>query len=187
MAKVIWKPIVGFEGLYEVSSDGRVRSVFRYKKELKPMISNSGYERVDLFKNKKRKQFSIHRLVADAFCEKQEGKNIVNHKDECKTNNCAENLEWVDQKYNCNYGSAQKKKVVNTDYSKRKINNFNQILKCSKPISQYTKEGIFVKNWKSASECFKKTGIPISCIRRVCREERKTAGGFIFKEGMMTY
>lgn len=187
MAKVIWKPIVGFEGLYDVSSNGKVRSLYRYKKELKPMISNSGYERVDLFKDKKRKQFSIHRLVAEAFCEKQHGKNIVNHKDECKTNNCADNLEWVDHLYNCNYGSGIKRRVVNTDYSKRKINNANQILKCSKPISQYTKNGVFIKNWKSASECFRHTGIPISGIRKVCKGERKTTGGFIFKEGMMTY
>ena len=72
--------------------------------------------------------------------------------------------------------------VINTDYSKRKINNANQIKACSKPILQYTKNGEFIKKWVSASACARETGISSSCIRRVCLNERKTAGGFIFKE-----
>ena len=97
----IWKSILDYEGLYEVSNYGRVRSVYRYKRILKPMISNSGYERVDLFKNKNRKQFSVHRLVALTFIDNPEGKEIVNHKDENKLNNHMDNLEWVTNKENC--------------------------------------------------------------------------------------
>jgi len=182
MSKVIWLPVVGYEGLYEVSSNGLVRSIYRYKRVLKPMISNSGYERVDLFKNKTRKQFSVHRLVAQAFCDNPNNFDVVNHKDECKTNNNYENLEWVSHADNCSYGTAIARRLSNTDYSKRRVNNENQIRVCSKPISQYSKDGEFIKNWKSASECSRETGISISGIRGVCTGKRKTVKGFIFKE-----
>lgn len=182
MTEEIWKPVLGYEGLYEVSNTGKIRSLFRYKKELKQGNTGSGYKHVQLFKNKKAKWKLVHRIVAEAFCEKIEGCNIVNHKDENPLNNNANNLEWCTAQYNNTYGTRLKKMVINTDYSKRKINNANQIKACSKPILQYTKNGEFIKKWVSASACARETGISSSCIRRVCLNERKTAGGFIFKE-----
>ena len=182
MTEEIWKPISGYEGLYEVSNTGKIRSLFRYKKELKQRTSNSGYKRVQLWKDKIGKWYSVHRLVADVFCFKPDGCDVVNHKDECKTNNNANNLEWCTLQYNNTYGDRLKRMVTNTDYTKRRINNGNQIKACSKPITQYTKEGSFLRSWNSASECSRATGIAISNIRRVCNGERKTASGFIFKE-----
>lgn len=185
MAKVIgevWKPIPNYEGFYEVSNTGKVRSVYRYRRVLKPMISNTGYERVDLFKNKHRKQFSVHRLVAMAFIDNPNAKPFVNHKDENKLNNSADNLEWVSHVENCRYGTAIKRRTQHLDYSKRRINNAGQIKACSKPIAQYTKDGIFIRNWKSASECARENGWQISNIRRSCVRKGATAYGYIFKE-----
>lgn len=188
MANVIerWKPIVGYEGLYEVSDHGRVKSLYR-NKIMRPMISNSGYERVDLFKGKKRKQRSIHRLVAEAFVPNLQKKPQVNHKDENKLNNKAENLEWVTQIENCNYGTAIARRVAHTDYAGRKIDRTNQINACSKPISQFTKDGKFVRTWKSATECSRELGFSISGIRAVVLGKRNSIYGWIFKEGVMAY
>lgn len=183
MARVIeWRPVPGYEGFYEVSNSGQVKSIYRYKKILKPMISNTGYERVDLFKNKVRKQFSVHRLVAMAFIDNKDKKPFVNHKDENKRNNNVDNLEWVTHIENCHYGTAIKRRTENLDYQKRVVNNARQIEACSKPVSQYKKDGTFIRKWRSASECSRATGITISSIRRSATGERKTAGGFIFKE-----
>lgn len=179
----IWKAVDGYEGLYEVSNTGKVRSLYRYKRTLKPIISNSGYERVDLFKNKTRKQFSVHRLVACAFVNNPDNKPFVNHKDENKTNNHSNNLEWVTPEENCVYGTAIIRRTLNTDYSKRRNNSANQIKACSKPILQYTKDGVFVKAWSSASECSRKTGFSISGIRSVVKKQRNSIFGYIFKEG----
>ena len=179
----VWKPVCNYEGLYEVSNLGRVRSSYYHGKILKPMISNSGYERVDLFKDKKRKQFSVHRLVAQAFVDNPYGKQFVNHIDEDKTNNTAINLQWVTHKENCNYGTAIKRRVSHTDYSNRRLNNANQINICSKPILQYTSDGTFIRAWKSASECSRETGFSISGIRNVVTGKRNSIYGFVFKEG----
>lgn len=185
MAKVIgevWKPVPNYEGFYEVSNTGKIRSAYRYRRILKPMISNAGYERVDLFKNKNRKQFSVHRLVAMTFIDNPDQKPFVNHKDENKTNNSVDNLEWVTHVENCHYGTAIARRTEHLDYSKRHINNAGQILACSKPIIQCEKDGTFIRKWRSASECSRETGISISSIRRSATGRQKTAGGFVFKE-----
>lgn len=103
-----WRNIVGYEGLYQVSNLGRVKSLFRYKKILKPCLSK-GYYRVELFKEKSGKMFPIHRLVALAFIPNHNKLPCVNHKDEIKTNNCVDNLEWCTHEYNSNYGHCRDK------------------------------------------------------------------------------
>lgn len=181
MADIVWKSIPEYEGLYEVSNDGQVRSLFRYKKILQPSFTN-GYYTVELWKDKKRKRIGVHRLVALCFVENPNNKPFVNHKDEVKTNNNALNLEWVTHIENCNYGTAIARRTAHFNYAKRKINNMNQIKACSKPIMQHDKDGHFIRSWESASECHRATGISISGIRRVVVGEQKTAGGYIFKE-----
>lgn len=182
MTNEIWLPISGYEGLYEVSNFGRIRSLFRYKKVLHPSNTN-GYATVELWKDKVRKRIGVHRLVALAFVSNPNGKPFVNHKDETRNNNNADNLEWVTHIENCRYGTAIQRRTEHTDYSKRRINNTNQIKACSKPILQYTKDGTFVRRWNSASECHRITGISITCIRRCANGERKTASGYVFREG----
>lgn len=117
----IWKDIIGYEGLYQVSSLGRVRSLDRYVKYSNGQIhlhkgkvlslvkSNLGYLLVSLCCNGKYKSISVHRLVAQAFIENPDNLPEVNHRNEDKTDNRVENLEFCDRSYNNNYGSRKDK------------------------------------------------------------------------------
>lgn len=117
MTEEIWKPVLGYEGLYEVSSYGRVKSVDRYVKAcyekyrlhkgkvLSPAKDRYGYLSVVLSYNGKHKTITVHILVAQAFIPNPDDLPIINHKDEDKTNNRVENLEWCTAKYNMNYGT----------------------------------------------------------------------------------
>lgn len=139
-----WKEIPGYEGLYEVSSYGRVRSVDRYVKNghssyrlqkgrvLSPGKDKKGYLNVQL----RNKNFKVHRLVAQAFIENSDNLPMVNHKDEDKTNNNVTNLEWCDAKYNNNYGS-RKDKVRDT---KIKNGYWTGLSKTKEYMKEYMKE-----------------------------------------------
>ena len=109
--KEIWKDIKGYEGLYQVSNLGNVRSMDRITrdgrkikgKNIKPHTNgNSRYLRVALCNNGKIKYENIHRLVAKAFIPNPENKPEVNHKDENPSNNFIDNLEWMTSKENSN-------------------------------------------------------------------------------------
>lgn len=109
----IWKDIIGYEGLYQVSSLGRVRSLDRYDSRncfwegriLKLYTRKGGYLFVQLHLNGKGKNYLVHRLVAIAFIPNPDNLPEVNHLDEDKTNNRVENLEFCDRKYNINFGT----------------------------------------------------------------------------------
>lgn len=116
-----WKPVVGYEGKYEISSLGRVKSLKRTAKNnhgvrtvpecmMKIQKAVSGYCQVVLCQNghNHKSQF-IHRLVAQAFIPNPKKYKEVNHKDEDKTNNCVSNLEWISHLSNCNYGTRNEK------------------------------------------------------------------------------
>lgn len=105
-----WRDIKGYEGLYQISNCGRVKSL-KYCKEkiLKSIKSSNGYLQVNLYKDGKRKYFLVHRLVATAFIYNIENYSQINHKDEIKSNNYVSNLEWCDYSYNNNYGTRNKK------------------------------------------------------------------------------
>lgn len=115
-----WKSIPGYECLYEISSYGRVKSLERYrynngeKQLLKERIlkphNTKGYFTVCLYKNKTHKLYLIHRLVAQAFIPNPDNLPQVNHKDEDKTNNRVNNLEWCTAKYNMNYNDVLKRR-----------------------------------------------------------------------------
>jgi hypothetical protein len=105
-----WRDIVGYEGLYQVSNLGRVKSLFRYKKLLKPRIMQQYYS-VCLWKDKKPKHMRVHRLVGMAFIPNPNDYPCINHKDENKLNNCVDNLEWCTHKYNANYGTRIERSV----------------------------------------------------------------------------
>ena len=164
----IYKNINGFEGLYQVSNKGNVKSLVNNKgvareKVLKPVIGN-GYKRVRLFKDKTSKLYSVHRLVANAFLHNPNNYPCVNHKDECRTNNVVENLEWCTHKYNSNYGTSierTRKKNIKKTY-------------------QYTKDYKLICVYDSVKQASDVTNIDHRYIASCCRGDRKTAKGFIF-------
>jgi hypothetical protein len=100
--KEAWKPVAGYEGLYEVSNLGRVRRT----RVIQDGEVTQGYRAVILSKGGERKLFLVHRLVATAFCEKPSGCDVVNHIDNNPKNNRVENLEWVTQKANVHHAAS---------------------------------------------------------------------------------
>ena len=119
--------IPGYEGLYAATSCGRIIS-YRTKKFLSPRKINSGYLRVALYKNGKVKDFLVHRLIAATYLDNPENLSQVNHKDEDKSNNSVQNLEYCDAAYNSNYSNA--KKVICLETSKI----FNSITEAAKAV-----------------------------------------------------
>ena len=171
MNNEVWKDIDEYEGLYQVSNLGRVKSI-GYKKEriLKPGRDKDGYLFVSLCKNHKIKYCRIHRLVALTFIPNPNNLPEVNHKDEDKTNNRVKNLEWCDHKYNNNYGTRI-----------QRINEKNTNGKLSKPVIQYTKTGEFIKEWRSTWDVQRNLGYGQGHISDCCRDKRKSAYGFVWK------
>ena len=104
MKEEIFKDIEGYEGLYKVSNMGNVKSL-KYGKEriLKAGKNRGGYLYVFLYKDGKAKNYTVHKLVGNAFLSNPQGYKELNHKDEDKTNNNADNLEWCSRSYNCSY------------------------------------------------------------------------------------
>jgi len=161
MSIEVWKDVVGYEGQYQVSDQGRVRSITfkgKARKEpllIQPNIINQGYYRVGLFTPEKgHKNFLVHRLVATAFIPNPRNLPCVNHKDECKTNCKASNLEWCDKDYNNKYG--------------------NRTTKTERAVVMIPNEGEAVV-FKSINEASRATGTPAPHIVNVCKGVRKTA------------
>lgn len=166
----IWKDIEGYEN-YQVSNYGRVKSLKFGKERIKnPKKINGGYFQIGLNKNGKTKGHLIHRLVAEAFIPNPDNLPIINHKDEDKTNNHVENLEWCSYKYNSNYGSCQQRRADRL----RDINN----TKSSKTVYQYSLEDEFIKKWPSTMEIERQLGFSHNKISRCCLGGRPTAYGF---------
>lgn len=170
----IWKDVVGYEGLYQVSSLGNVKSLdyliidtrkrkyIKKGKMLKQGIDKYGYYYVHLYKNNIFKYKLVHRLVAEAFIPNPNNLQQINHKNEIKTDNKVENLEFCNAKYNLNYGTRNKK------VSKIK----------SKPLKQLDKNNNLIKIWDNSLVASKSLNISSGNIRSCCRGELKTAGGY---------
>lgn len=159
----IWKNIKGYEGLYQVSNLGRVRSlkkiyIFHQNK------NSGGYIVITLTKNKIGKSYSVHRLVAQAFIPNPENKPQVNHIDGDKTNNNVSNLEWCTQ-------------------SENQIHCYKNNLqtKGTKKVIQYDLNNNYIKTWNSLTEAGKELNINHSKISLVCNGKRKKAGGYIWR------
>ena len=157
MKKELWKDIKNYEGHYQVSNFGRVKSI-KFGKEiiLKPVTDRHGYLLVSLWKNNKQKTYKVHRLVAEAFIDNSDNLPQVNHKDENPLNNNVNNLEWCNSKYNCNFGTRIER------ISKRR----------SKTVLQYDLEGNFIKEWRSTRECGR-NGFDQGNVAACCRGKLK--------------
>ena len=161
-----WKPIPGYEE-YEVSNFGRVRSLkFGKVRILKPG-KTKGYLFVRLYKNHISKKFTVHRLVAMAFIPNPNNLPMINHKDECKTNNIPENLEWCDASYNNSYGTLPERQ------SQKQLNDPIK----SKKVYQYTLDGVLVRVWSSVNEVAR-NGFSLGHVAACCRGERKSHRGY---------
>lgn len=152
LPKQIWKDIPGYEGKYQVSNTGRVRSL-NYRrtgktKMLKQSINKHGYKIIMLSKNGKCKTWQVHRLVALVFIPNPNNYPVINHKDENPSNNTVWNLEWCTQEYNINYGTRNEKASNNmsgkhhTEETKRKISISNKGKNKGKHLTEESKRKI---------------------------------------------
>lgn len=169
--KESWKPIAGFEGLYEVSSLGRVKAL-NYRQTgreqiLKPQKNKYGYLKICLYKDRHQKFAYIHRLVSMAFLPNPKNLPQINHINENKEDNRVENLEWCTTSYNINFGSR------NERVAKAKTNG-----KLSKKVYQYDLNDNFIKEWPSAKEIYRQTGYNNGSISNCCKGKRKTVYGY---------
>lgn len=177
-----WRPVPGYEGSYQVSNLGRVRSLDRVVKSkqgwkkfvkgvtMKQSIHHYGYPVVSLLKESHSKQYAVHILVARAFIPNPKGLPCVNHKDENKRNNNINNLEWCTLRYNNSYG---------TRVDRIKASQMNDPKK-SKPVRQLTKDGHPINDYPSISEASRVLGICETAIASVCKGRKSylTAGGY---------
>lgn len=172
----IWRGVIGYEDLYQVSSFGRVRSLPRICRRLEgkvmkeylyegklltPYRDQKGYYSVRLYRNDKTHDMKVHRIVALAFLPNPDNLPQINHRDENKANNRVWNLEWCDGKYNRNYGSSA--------------------ARFKKPVAQYDKEGNFIARFPSSTDAGRATKIAQSLISAAALGKIKTAGGFIWR------
>lgn len=166
--KEIWKPIVNYEGYYEVSNLGNVRSIDRIVKTKKDTVkiikgkqhkltlTKSGYISVTLYKDSKQKSFRVHRLVAEAFIPNPNNFSQVNHIDENKSNNCVTNLEWCSASYNIKIRSK----------------------KNERKILQYDKNGNFIKIWNSIKQVSEELNIKYTTIQAAVSDNHFSSGCF---------
>jgi hypothetical protein len=191
--KEVWKDVVGYEGLYQVSNLGNVKSVARAVKRigqsdlpvkeriLKQQDDKAGYKTAMLSKGGKLKLLKVHRLVAIAFIENPEGYPIINHKDENKQNNKADNLEWCTHKYNTNYGNAQKRKKLDVAASLKNLEAARK--KQYKKVAMCDEAGNELKVFDSiaAAALYVNNTNHTSSIIKCCKGERKKAYGYTWK------
>ena len=173
MTEEVWRDVKGYEGLYQVSNMGRVKSLGRKdrfgrvikERILEPAVTHNGYLRVGLHVDGKRKMLRVHRLVCEAFHENPDNKSEVNHVNEDKTDNRACNLEWSTRTENCNHGSRNERVAK----------------ALSKPSGQFSLDGKLIKVWQSACEVRGQTGFDQGYVGAVARGKFKQAYGFIWK------
>lgn len=170
----IWKDIKGYEGRYQVSNLGRVKSLPRRgticgERLLVSHKTADGYLLVNLCKDGKGKNYRVHRLVAEAFIPNPYGLPQVNHLNEDKKSNVVTNLEWCDAAYNSNYGTRTERSAKAQ----------------SKSVYQYTKDGSLVRSYSSTQEVKWMTGYDNGHISACCNGKRKQAYGFIWSYNLL--
>ena len=179
----IWKDIKGYEGKYQVSNKGRIKSLSRAIPHLgsfrviperimtQHVSSTNGYYMVSLCKDNKYEWMLTHRIVATAFIPNPNNLPYINHKDEIKTHNNVENLEWCTHKYNTNYGTCQERRILSLAKTLKNKSKF---------IIQYTISGEFVAKYNGRSEILK-SGLNYATIIRCCKRKINTSYGYVWR------
>lgn len=183
-----WRDIENYEGLYQVSNLGNIRSIdriinyadcrirFHKGRNIMQALNRQGYLQVSLSNNGFKKTFRVNRLVAEAFIPNPNNLPEVNHKNEDKHNNAVYNLEWCTPKYNCNYGDRNKKISSKIDY--KRIGEINK-KKLSKTVFQYSSSLKLLRTWDSTVQC-SEYGFNTSGISQCCNKKINTYKGFIW-------
>lgn len=187
----IWKDIKEYEGYYQVSNQGNVRSLDRLDNNgrrlrgrvLKHKKDGGGYHQVCLSKDGIHKDAKIHRLVCEAFLPNPLNKPTVNHKDENIDNNALDNLEWATYKENANYGTRLERCYKNRDYKKIGKNIQQSLYKNGfvKSIIQLDGDMNIVKRWRSITEAAHTLGILSTGIGNVLKGRCATYKGYIWR------
>lgn len=175
----VWKPINGYEGQYEISSHGRVKSVKRLISHKRGHIcvperilvgykTPDGYQRVYLSSNRTQRKFLVHRLVAEAFIPNPNNLPLINHRDENKQNNRVDNLEWCTNEYNVNFGTRNKRIGESNTNSKY----------FSKSIMQLSLRNRIINTYPSISEAARQTGVGRTGIIGALKGRYQTSGGY---------
>ena len=171
-----WKDIAGYEGLYQVSDFGNVRSLNWGRRGIIRNLylkkQNRGYRHVELAKDGVRKAFTVHRLVAEAFIPNPNDYKQINHIDEDKTNNTVMNLEWCTQEQNMSHTMSlhpDKYHVTGKPFSRKER------------VIQLSKEGQVLRVWDNLVSIKHEKGFNEWSIGECCRGNRKTAYGFIWR------
>ena len=187
--KEIWKPVVGWETLYEVSNFGNIRTL-HYKQPylMHPITDRKGYKRVSfvLPNSKKYKRYGVHRVVAEAFIPNPDNLPCVNHKDENKQNNHVDNLEWCTVRYNLEYGTARSRMINSRKgikFSDLHLYNLqlSHAISQGKSVVQLDKFGNVISEYISISEAARNIGINVNSISHACNGISKSAGGYLWK------
>ena len=180
MFKEVWRPVLGYEGLYLVSDLGRVKSLDMYVRTkgeatalrkgriLTQIRDELGYCKVTLCKNGIHKDFKVHRIVAIVFVPNPVGYNIVNHKDRNPANNAASNLEWCDTAYNVTYDGARARSSETRYKNKKGFKN----------VAQYDMAGNLIAIYDSTAAAARATCCHQGAISNNCVGRSKSAGGF---------
>lgn len=181
MEEEIWSDVEGYEGKYMVSNIGKVKSLDYHRtgkeKIMKPRKDKKGYLYVGLYKNKKEKWVSVHRLVAAAFIPNPENKPCIDHINTIKDDNRVENLRWATPKENVNNPISRKNYLDNSPIAgKFGKDNCN-----SKPVCQYSLDDKFIRKWCSIIDVKRELGFSNSHISACCRGKLKTCYGFVWK------
>lgn len=166
----IWKDILWYEGLYQVSNLSRVKSLRKWI-VLSQWMTSKWYYTVSLAKEHKQKTFPIHRLVSLCFLENPHNYKCVNHKNWIKSDNHVENLEWCTHSQNTKHAFKTWLRI-NASWADCKL---------SIPVRQFSTDGTLINTWCSATEVKRQTGILNQHIAACCRWKRRKAGGFIWE------